>query len=152
MFPGLRSFVARVEIRGMDEWELLASRPSWVVLYVDDHEANRRLVERILARRPAVELLTFEEGATGLGAVFELHPDLVLLDLNLPDTDGCEVLTAIRNLPTSADIPVVIISGDATEAQAKRCLDAGADAYLTKPFDIDELLEVVDRFLIRRAS
>jgi CheY-like chemotaxis protein len=77
----------------------------------------------------------------------EHRPDLILLDLNLPDLSGDKVLLQLRQDPALREIPVVMISGDAIPSQAQRMLGLGAQAYLTKPFNIQELLRVVDESL-----
>jgi DNA-binding response OmpR family regulator len=71
-------------------------------------------------------------------------PDLVLLDLNLPEGSGLEVLRTLRSGPTTAQIPVVIVSADASTRQVRRMLDEGATRYITKPFALDEILELLD--------
>jgi DNA-binding response OmpR family regulator len=71
----------------------------------------------------------------------------VLLDLNLPDIDGEEVLARLRSEPTNRDVPVVIVSADATTRQIDRLLSSGATAYLTKPLDVDQFLRIVDEHL-----
>ncbi|MPY95668.1 MAG: response regulator [Acidimicrobiia bacterium] len=118
-----------------------------VVLYVEDNLPNLRLVERILARRPGVTLLSAMQGNVGLELAAEHHPDLVLLDLNLPDRPGAEVLAALRSDPRTADVPVVVVSADATPGQLDRLLRAGASDYLTKPFDVHRFLDLVDDLL-----
>ncbi len=77
----------------------------------------------------------------------EHRPDLVLLDLNIPDMDGYEVLRRLRANPESAVIPVVVISADATRGQIDRLLKAGAIAYLKKPLDVSQFLELLDTTL-----
>ena len=84
------------------------------------------------------------QGSLALDLAREHRPDLVLLDLNLPDIQGEEVLRRLRADPTTATVPVVVISGDATPGQASRLRRVGADDYLTKPFDIARLLGVID--------
>jgi CheY-like chemotaxis protein len=74
-------------------------------------------------------------------------PDLVLLDLHLPDIPGDEVLRRLRADPRTAAIPIIVVSADATPASVVRLQAAGADAYLTKPLDVDEFLVTVERFL-----
>jgi DNA-binding response OmpR family regulator len=81
----------------------------------------------------------------------ELKPQLVLLDLNLPDFPGAEVLRRLRADQSTASIPVIVISADATPSQIERLLSAGARNYLTKPFSIDMLLAVVDEALAENA-
>jgi CheY-like chemotaxis protein len=114
------------------------------LLYIEDEEVNFTLVERILEFRPKVKLLHAPQGQTGL-ELAELHrPKMILLDLNLPDMHGAEVLQKLQRNPATAEIPVVILSANATASQIERLLTAGARNYLTKPFDIDPFLAVVD--------
>jgi signal transduction histidine kinase/HAMP domain-containing protein len=119
------------------------------VLLVEDHPANVALFQRIFRKRPGVRLLTAERGADGIRLAREHRPDLVLLDLNLPDMGGDQVLSTLREDPATAAAHVVMISGDASPAQAERLLALGAQEYLFKPFRIEELLRIVDRVLGR---
>ena len=121
---------------------------SGTVLYVEDNRSNVRLLERLLARRPGVVLLTASTGEAALRIVREQQPDLILLDLHLPDMNGEEVLRRIWASPVSRSIPVAVLSADATARQQQRLLAAGAVAYLTKPLDVSSLLQVVDERLV----
>jgi DNA-binding response OmpR family regulator len=108
--------------------------------------ARRRLrrLERILALRPGSRLLVAPDGETGLRLAVAERPDLVLLDLHLPDLPGDEVLRELRLDARTRSIPVVVLSADATEDRIRRLVAAGARTYLTKPLHIGRLLEVVD--------
>jgi PAS domain S-box-containing protein len=117
------------------------------VLYIEDNLANLRLIERILALRPHVSLQTSMQGRLGLDLARQHAPDLILLDLNLPDIAGRDVLLELRADPATRPIPVVVISADASPGQVQRLLDAGANGYVTKPVDVVELLERVDELL-----
>jgi signal transduction histidine kinase/CheY-like chemotaxis protein len=117
------------------------------LLYIEDTVANVRLVEEILSSRPSVRLLPAGMGSLGLELAAEHRPDLVLLDLHLPDIGGDEVLARLRADERTKDIPVVILSADATDRTPGPLLDAGAQAYLTKPIGVRELLEVVDTYV-----
>lgn len=117
------------------------------VLYVEDTLANIRLIEAILGARPDVELIPAMQGQLGLELAREHVPDLILLDVHLPDLDGDEVLARLQGDDLTHGIPVVILSADATEQQTKRLITAGAAAYLTKPIDVTRLLETLDRHL-----
>jgi PAS domain S-box-containing protein len=119
------------------------------VLFVEDNPANLRLMERLFQRRPHVRLLTAIQGRIGLELAREHAPDLILLDLNLPDLSGDQLLLRLRRDPALREVPVVMVSGDAIPSQVQRMLDLGAQGYLTKPFDIRELLGVVDEMLSR---
>ena len=93
-------------------------------------------------------LLTAATGEAALRIIREQHPDLILLDLHLPDMDGEEVLRRIWAWPASRSIPVAVLSADATARQQQRLLAAGAVAYLTKPLDVSSLLKLVDERLV----
>lgn len=117
------------------------------VLYIEDDAVNFMLVERILEYRPGVRLLHAPRGEVGVEMAAAHQPKLVLLDLNLTDMHGSEVLRRLQQQGITADIPVVVLSADATASQIERLLTAGAKNYLTKPFDIDPFLAVVDEFV-----
>jgi CheY-like chemotaxis protein len=87
------------------------------------------------------------QGGIGLDLVREHDPDLVLLDLHLPDLSGAEVLNRLKGDPATASIPIVVVSADATPSQVERLREAGAAAYMTKPSDVRLLLETVSRYV-----
>ena len=113
------------------------------VLYIEDNPSNVRLVEKIFGLSSDLGLHVAREGSSGVALARELRPDVILLDLHLPDIPGEQVLAALRGDHDLADTPVIIVSADASPVQAKRLLAAGANGYLTKPFDIDQLLGAV---------
>ena len=114
------------------------------VLYVEDNRANFSLMERIIAQRKELRLIGAERGRIGLEMAGEHSPDLILLDLHLPDISGQEILDRLKGDPRTAGIPVVIVSADATPGQIERLLAAGANSYLTKPLDIASILGLFD--------
>jgi len=122
---------------------------SYTVLYIDDNVVNLTLLQRILDNRWDLKFLTATAGAQGLALAREHRPDLILLDLYLSDLSGDDVLSQLRRAKETASIPVFILSADATPGQAERLLSAGAQAYLTKPFDLQELLQAVEQSLTR---
>jgi CheY-like chemotaxis protein len=122
------------------------------VLYIEDDLVNFTLVERILEFRPALKLLHASRGEVGVGLAQIHHPKLILLDLNLPDMHGSEVIQKLQSDPSTAQVPVVVLSADATPSQIERLLAAGARNYLTKPFDIDPFLAVVDEMVSERLA
>lgn len=133
-----------------EEQELLVPRAyagERRLLYVEDTLANIRLVEAILRSRPSVHLLPAMMGGLGLELAREHLPDLVLLDLHLPDIGGEKVLAQLRADERTRDIPVVMLSADATRRTPGPLLEAGANAYLTKPIAVRRLLEVVDQYM-----
>jgi len=125
----------------------VSSRPV-TVLYIEDNLSNLRLIERILALRPEVTLLSAMQGGLGLDLAREHRPDVILLDLNLPDMPGGEVLHRLLADPRTQKIPVVVISADATAGQIRRLQAAGARTYMTKPLDVKAFLTLLDEILI----
>jgi CheY-like chemotaxis protein len=119
------------------------------ILYIEDNFSNVTLVDQMLAERPALELMTAMQGRVGLDLARQHSPDLILLDLHLPDMPGWQVLAQLKSDHLTREIPVVVISADATAPQIKRLLSAGARAYLTKPLDIPEFFRVIDEALAR---
>lgn len=124
----------------------LQHRPAdeMAVLYIDDNLANVRLVERVLQMRPGVKLISAMQGRLGIELACEHHPDLILLDVHLPDLSGGDVLRELKSDPATADIPVAIVSADASPRVVEKFEHEGAHFYLTKPFNLDELLDMVD--------
>ncbi|PYK31417.1 MAG: hypothetical protein DME57_03815 [Verrucomicrobia bacterium] len=114
------------------------------VLYIEDNLSNLTLIEQLLEERPEIELLTAMQGRVGLDLARQHAPDLILLDLHLPDVPGWDVLSELKADTNTSDIPVVVISADATSHQVKRLLKAGAVSYLTKPLDVPEFFRVLD--------
>jgi signal transduction histidine kinase/ActR/RegA family two-component response regulator len=121
------------------------------VLHIEDNLANVELVERVLAQRPDITVLPAMQGRMGVDLARRHHPVLILLDLNLVDLPGAEVLQILRDDPQTADIPVAIVSADAMPRQVQRLMSSGAVAYLTKPINIHKLLDLVDD-AVERAS
>jgi signal transduction histidine kinase/ActR/RegA family two-component response regulator len=117
------------------------------ILYIEDNLSNLRLVERVLARRSKVTFLPAMQGRIGLELAREHRPDLVLLDLHLPDLRGDEVLIRLKAEPVTRQTPVIMLSADASPGQVQRLREAGAAAYLTKPINLQELLDAVGRHL-----
>ena len=109
--------------------------------------ANVRLMQRLMARRPGVELLHAPDGRTGLQIFKERRPGVVLLDLHLPDMTGEEVLGRLRTSDGASRPTVVVLSADASASQRTRMLAKGADAYLVKPLSVPAVLDVIDRAL-----
>jgi PAS domain S-box-containing protein len=133
-----------------DEQQEEPAGPPITVLYIEDNMSNLRLVERILGRRPGIRLISAMRPELGLELAGEHHPDLVLLDLHLPDIPGETVLRRLQTNPKTAAIPVVILSADARPGLIQRLLEQGARAFLTKPLAVKELLEVLDTVAAER--
>jgi PAS domain S-box-containing protein len=115
-----------------------------LVLYVEDNLANVQLVEAIMERLPQVQLITTMQGRLALDLAQEHHPDLILLDLHLPDMPGSEVLRRLKAEPATKNISVIILSANTLTGQIAELLAGEVRAYLTKPIDIQEFLKVVE--------
>lgn len=122
------------------------------LLYVEDNALNLQLMQHILAHRPGVQLLSAHSGAAGLEMAQADHPDLILLDVQLPDMAGNVVLDHLRSDRRTHDIPVVMLSADATPAQITRLLEQGAHDYLTKPIEVEKFLHVLDALLEEKTA
>ncbi|MBC7727770.1 MAG: response regulator, partial [Microbacteriaceae bacterium] len=117
------------------------------VHYVEDNETNVEVMRGILAQRPQVTLAVSTLGLDGLTAIRSQRPDLILLDMHLPDVDGLELLRQLQRDPACADIPIVVVSADATPTRIAEALAAGARHYLTKPLSLTSFLGVLDDML-----
>lgn len=122
------------------------------VLQVEDHSSNRALIQRILANHSGVKLVSAVQGRMGLDVARQLRPDVILLDLQLPDMRGDAVLRQLRTDPRTQNIPVAMFSADATPGQIDRLLAAGAQIYLTKPLDVKKLRAFLDEHLAKKLS
>lgn len=125
-----------------------ASGAGRTVLYVEDNLASLELVERALRHRPALRVIPLMQGGLALELAAQHHPDLVLLDLHLPDIDGDEVLRRLKDGERTSDIPVIMLSADASERNPPKFRAAGACAYLTKPIRVRDLLDAIDEALV----
>lgn len=115
------------------------------ILYIEDNLSNLKLVRRLLANAPQTRLIPAMQGKLGIDLAHRHQPDLIILDLHLPDMHGRDVLAHLKRDPATAPIPVVIISADATPGQVNLLDASGAAAYLTKPIDIESFSETVAR-------
>ena len=118
-----------------------------VILHIEDNSSNLRLIERILAGRPGVTILAAMQGRLGLELAKEHQPELILLDLNLPDTHGLDVLRRLAEHRETAGIPVVVVTADASPGHVRRAEALGARAVVSKPIDVPRLLAIVDATL-----
>jgi PAS domain S-box-containing protein len=125
---------------------------SGTVIYIEDNLSNVKLVERVIERFPEVRLIPAMQGRLGIDLARQHQPDLILLDLHLPDLQGRDVLQQLKDDPTTAAIPVVILSADATTAQVQRLKAAGAAEYMTKPIDIELLIKTLTGTLSAHAT
>ncbi len=122
--------------------EKMAERKT--MLYVEDDSANLTLVKNILRRRPNVKLITAFDAETGIELVQTHHPDLILMDINLPKMDGYEALKKLKSNDATKRIPAIAISADAMPDSIKKGKAAGFLEYITKPLNVNNFLDVID--------
>jgi CheY-like chemotaxis protein len=115
------------------------------VLYVEDNPVNALIVGELLARRSDTSLHVAADGASGVVQAMALRPDLILLDMQLPDFDGFEVLRRLRAHPDTASIPCIAVSANAMPQDIERALQAGMSDYWTKPLDLTAFMAALDR-------
>ena len=117
------------------------------ILYIEDDAASVILIERILELRDGVSLKHAGSGMRGIEMAKLYKPKLILLDLSLPDMHGADVLNVLQSTAETLAIPVVILSANIIDSHIERLLAAGARNYLTKPFDLEQLLTIVDEWV-----
>jgi CheY-like chemotaxis protein len=122
------------------------------ILYVEDNLSNLTLVQRILDRDHDLDLIPAMQGGLALELARLHRPDLILLDLHLPDIPGEQVLKQLRDAADCRNIPVVILSADATPGQVERLRAAGAHAYVTKPLAVQPFIEIITEVMSRERA
>ena len=115
------------------------------VLHVEDNQFNRRIVRDLLART-TYRLIEAPDGETGLATARQELPDLIIMDIQLPKLSGLEATRQLRADPTTAHIPIIVITSFALSGDEPRAMEAGASAYLAKPYSPRELLQTIRRF------
>jgi protein-histidine pros-kinase len=129
------------------EWARGGSNKPRTVLYIEDNLANLQLIERIFGYRPAIKLLSAMQGGLGIELAQEHQPDLILLDLHLPDMSGEDVLLLLRGIDSTRDIPTIVLTADASQGTARKLTAAGASHFVTKPVNVASFLATVDEML-----
>jgi CheY-like chemotaxis protein/anti-sigma regulatory factor (Ser/Thr protein kinase) len=114
------------------------------LLYVEDNPANMKLVEQVIARHPDIRLLTAINALSGIEIALTSQPEVILMDINLPDISGFEALKILRTDPATAHIPVIAISANAMPLNIEKGIKAGFFRYITKPIKVDEFMEALD--------
>src|SRR5580698_8647802 len=124
--------------------QVLDGAPLRTLLYVEDNPANLKLVEQLIARRPDMRLLSARDGNRGVELARSHHPDVILMDINLPGISGIEALKILREDPETTHIPVVALSANAMPRDIEKGLQAGFFRYLTKPIKVNEFMESLE--------
>jgi CheY-like chemotaxis protein len=114
------------------------------LLYVEDNPANMRLVEKLVAQRPDIRLLAAVNGTLGIELARASHPEVILMDINLPGISGIEAMKILREDPATAHIPIVALSANAMPRDIEKGLEAGFFRYLTKPIRVKEFMDTLD--------
>jgi PAS domain S-box-containing protein len=118
--------------------------PTKTLLYVEDNPANLKLIEQLIARRPDIRLLSARDGILGIHLARVQHPDVILMDINLPGISGIEALEILRNDSATGHIPVIALSANAMPRDMEKGLQAGFFRYLTKPIKVNEFMDTLD--------
>jgi two-component system cell cycle response regulator DivK len=120
-----------------------------VILYIEDNIDNRTLIRRILTAE-GYELIEAGNAGEALSTLKILHPDLILMDINMPEVDGYTLTTQIRALPGFENIPIVALTANVMRGDREKSLEAGCDGYIQKPIDIDLLPQQIERYLRKK--
>ena len=121
------------------------------ILYVEDNPDNRLLVKRILLSED-YSLLEATDAAEALDVLERTHPDLILMDINMPGVDGYTLTAKIKALPGFERVPILAVTANVMRGDKEKTLEAGCDGYIQKPLDVDQLTREIERFLSRRRN
>jgi len=116
------------------------------ILYVEDNEMNRQIV-RDLLKRTAYQLVEAHDGEAGVAKALEIHPDLILMDIQLPKISGMEAMRRLRADAATAGTPIIAITSFALSGDDQKAKEAGATAYLAKPYSPRDLMALIRKFL-----
>jgi two-component system, cell cycle response regulator DivK len=123
--------------------------PKATILYVEDNQENRTLVRRVLMADD-YEVVEAGNAAVAMKTIQATHPNLVLMDINMPDVDGYSLTAQIKALPGFASVPIIAVTANVMRGDRERSLEAGCDGYIQKPIDIDILSQQIERHLSRK--
>ena len=118
------------------------------ILYIEDNFHNRVLVKRVLEAEN-YQVIEAEEGVSGLAQAEDMQPDLILIDINLPDIDGYEVTKRLRQMPHIAKTPILAMTANVMKGDREKSLEAGCDGYIRKPIDIDLLPQQIAKHIYK---
>lgn len=121
------------------------------ILYVEDNADNRTLVRRIIVSQN-YSLLEAVNAAQALDILKNTRPDLILMDINLPEMDGYALTATIKSMPGFERVPILALTANVMRGDKEKTLEAGCDGYIQKPLDVDQLIREVERFLSRRTD
>jgi two-component system cell cycle response regulator DivK len=122
---------------------------SATILNIEDNIDNRMLIRRVLMAE-GYKIVEAGNAGEGLEVLRSLHPDLILMDINMPDMDGYSLTARIRSIPGFENVPIVALTANVMRGDREKSLEAGCDGYIQKPIDIDLLPQQVERYLRKR--
>lgn len=118
------------------------------ILYIEDDFRNRLLVQRILVAY-GYTVVEAETGTDGIRLAQEVDPDLILMDINLPEMDGYEATARLKKIDKLAGVPIIAMTANVMKGDREKTLEAGCDGYIQKPIDVDMLPEQIEKFLAK---
>lgn len=121
-----------------------------IILYVEDNHDNRNLVRRVLEAE-GYEMADASNAEDAMKKINSIHPDLILMDINMPDVDGYALTARIKSTPGFGKVPIVAVTANVMRGDREKSLEAGCDGYIQKPIDIDTLTQQIERFLVRQS-
>lgn len=121
------------------------------ILYVEDNPDNRMLVRRVLLSED-YSLLEATSAGQAMSVLESNRPDLILMDINMPDMDGYTLTSQIKSMSGFESIPIIAITANVMRGDREKTLQAGCDGYIQKPIDIDQLTREIEKFLARRQN
>jgi two-component system cell cycle response regulator DivK len=121
------------------------------ILYVEDNPDNRLLVKRVLLAED-YSLLEAIDAMDALSVLKTARPDLILMDINMPDMDGYTLTAKIKSLPGFERVPILALTANVMRGDREKTLEAGCDGYIQKPLDIDQLTREIEKFMSRRTN
>jgi len=121
------------------------------ILYIEDNPDNRLLVKRILLAE-GYTLLEAKDAREALKILEDAHPDLILMDINMPEMDGYTLTAKIKSMPGFEHTPILALTANVMRGDKEKTLEAGCDGYIQKPLDIDQLTREIERFIMRRTN
>lgn len=116
------------------------------ILYVEDNADNRTLVRRVLMA-DGYNVIEASNGSAATEIITQNHPDLILMDINMPDMDGYTLTSQIKIIPGMQDTPIIALTANVMRGDREKSLEAGCDGYIQKPIDIDTLTQTIERYL-----
>lgn len=130
---------------------MVSSESNGTILYVEDNPDNRLLVKRVLLAE-GYSLLEATNAQEALDVLTTARPDLILMDINMPEVDGYTLTAMIKSMPGFEQVPILAVTANVMRGDKEKTLQAGCDGYIQKPLDVDQLTREIEKFLVRRTN